>query len=177
MTQSKPGIWLTDPAAYQKKSCDLLGNRDPIEVLAATPGTLAEIVGEHSAKVMQTRPFAGKWTPTEIIGHLTDTEWTFGGRMRMVLCEDEPAILGMDQEKWVEGQRHNERDPAELLSMFRNLREYNLHLWRAMSPADLQRIGQHNERGAESLDLMLCMEAGHDLGHIDQLSRYLAVIG
>jgi hypothetical protein len=34
----------------------------------------------------------------------------------------------------------------------------------------------HNERGPESLGLMLCMNAGHDLSHIDQLTRYLAAI-
>ncbi len=42
-----------------------------------------------------------------------------------------------------------------------------------MSPEDLQRSGQHNERGAESLAEMLRLLAGHDLSHLHQISRYL----
>jgi len=65
-------------------------------------------------------------------------------------------------------QRHNEREPSELVEMFRTMRQFNLALWKRMSPADLQRNGLHNERGPESLGVMLPMIAGHDLSHLDQ---------
>jgi len=42
-----------------------------------------------------------------------------------------------------------------------------------MSPEDLQRSGQHNERGAESLAVMVRLLAGHDLSHLNQISRYI----
>ena len=45
-----------------------------------------------------------------------------------------------------------------------------------MSAADLKREGIHGERGAESLGVMRKFIAGHDLSHIDQLTRYLAAI-
>jgi hypothetical protein len=45
-----------------------------------------------------------------------------------------------------------------------------------MSAADLQRTGQHNERGPESLGVMLRMVAGHDLSHRDQLTRYIQAV-
>jgi hypothetical protein len=45
-----------------------------------------------------------------------------------------------------------------------------------MSPADLQRTGQHNERGPESLAVMLRMLAGHDLSHLDQIARYIRAV-
>ncbi len=176
MTTPEPAIWLTDPAAYQDKLSVLLGDRDPLEVMASTPVTLAEIVSRHSAETMRVRPFEGKWTPSEIVGHLTDTEFVFGYRMRAILCEDNPKISGMDQELWVIGQRYNEPEPSELVDMFRGLRTYNLALWRRMSPEDLKRTGTHEERGPESLELMMRMEAGHDLSHIDQIQRYLAAI-
>jgi hypothetical protein len=60
--------------------------------------------------------------------------------------------------------------------MFRTLRQYNLALWKSMSPADLQRTGQHNERGPESLAVMLRMLAGHDLSHLDQIARYIRAV-
>ncbi|RJP40670.1 MAG: DinB family protein [Phycisphaerales bacterium] len=172
----EPGIWLTDPKAYQKKLSDLLGERDPLDVMAETPAFLANLVSAHSPEVMRTRPFPKKWTPNEIIGHLTDTEIVFAFRIRTILCEDNPVILGMDQELWVERQRHNEREPVDLASMFQALRHANLVLWRQMKPADLKRTGRHSERGPETLKTMLRMEAGHDIWHMDQITRYLSAI-
>jgi len=172
-TQGAAMPWLTDPDAYRKKLDGFLGGRNPMTVLAETAGVLADIVARHSAKLLRSRPFPGKWTPNEVIGHLADTEWVYGYRVRLILCEKEPTILGMDQELWVAGQRLNEREPGELVELFRVLRDSNLTLWRQMTPADFKRVGIHNERGRESLELILRMTAGHDLSHIDQINRYI----
>jgi len=176
MTTAQAGLSMTDPQAYRENLFNLLGDRNPLEVLAQTASTLTDIVRQHSATVLRTRPFEGKWTPNEVIGHLADSEWVGGYRLRLILCEDSPAILGMNQELWVAGQQHNEREPSELVETFRTLRELNLALWRRLSPADLKRTGQHNERGPESLALMLRMLAGHDLAHLDQITRYIQAV-
>ena len=173
---SQPGIWVTDPEAYRKKLSDLLGSRDPFETMSATAGVFAGIVHKHSIEQMRTRPFEGKWTPNEIIGHLLDGEWVYGYRMRLILGEDNPTIIGMDQDLWVAAQHHNERDPKELIAAFRNIRDENLNFWTKLPAGNLNRAGQHNERGAESLGDILPMLAGHDLWHIDQINRYLETI-
>jgi len=170
------GIWITDPPAYRKKLLSLLGDRDPIEVMSETADILARFVDENSAETMCTRPFDGKWTPTEIIGHLIDAEWIYGFRMRLILSQDRPTILGMDQDLWVSAQRYNDRDPKKLVEQFRNMRQINLELWKQMATDDLKRFGKHNERGEESLGDLLKMFPGHDLTHIDQIARYLDAI-
>ncbi len=169
-------IEVSDPAAYRKKMADLLGDRDPLEILSQTGGALLDIVTEHGREQMGTRPYEGKWTPAEIIGHLIDAEWVFGYRLRAILFDDRPQIIGMDQELWVRGQRYNDADPRALVEMFRHLRGYNMVLWTRLTDADLKRVGMHNERGEESVETMRLMIAGHDLSHIDQLKRYLDVI-
>lgn len=170
-TTDKP--WITDAAAYRKKLDGFLGTQDPIAVLSRTADTLAKFAAENPAKLMRTRPFPGKWTPNEVIGHLSDSEWVYGFRMRLILCEEKPTILGMDQDLWVAGQRLNEREPKELVEMFRGLRSFNIAIWKQMKPTDFARVGRHNERGEEALGQMLRMLAGHDLSHIDQITRYL----
>jgi len=167
-----------DARAYQARLLALLGERDPLRVLGATADELAVLVGNKPAAVMQARPFKERWTwtPNEILGHLTDAEWVYGYRIRLVLCEERPKILGMDQELWVKGQNYNERSTAELLDSFAALRAINLALWGRITPDRLSRVGLHNERGEESLGLMLKMHAGHDLSHIDQIRRYIAEI-
>src|SRR5215472_8919323 len=146
MTTAQTGL-LESAQAYRDKMFKLLGDRNPMEVLAQTATTLADIVDKHSAPLLRSRPFEGKWTPNEIIGHLTDGEWVYGYRLRLVLCEDNPTILGTNQESWVASLRHNEREPSELVKVFQTLRQLNLASWRQASPADLERCGQHNERG------------------------------
>lgn len=176
MAVAEQGLWVTDPQAYRKKMDGLLAGRDPLEVMAETADVLAGIVREHAAEQLRSRPFEGKWTPNEVIGHLTDTELVYGYRMRLILCEESPTILGYDQDRWVARQRHNEREPVELVAVFRARREQNLRIWRGLTPEDMKCAGQHDERGAESLEQMLPMLAGHDLSHIDQIRRYLAAI-
>jgi hypothetical protein len=173
MTTAHAGLWVSDPQAYREKLFKLLGDRDPLQALGDTASVLADIVRTNPAAVLRARPFEGKWTPNEIIGHLADSEWVYGYRVRLILCQDNPVILGMDQDSWVAGQKHNEREPMELVDMFRAMRQFNLHLWKRLTPADLARTGQHNERGPEPLGVMLRMLAGHDLAHLNQIARYI----
>lgn len=163
-------------AAYREKMYNLLGDQDPLEVLAQTASKLSNIVSKHSPAILRTRPYEGKWTPNEILGHLTDSEWIYGYRVRLILSENTPTILGTNQEAWVTALRYNDREPSELLELFRSLRSLNLEEWKRMAPKHLERVGQHSERGPESLGEMLRMLAGHDLSHINQMTRYSEAI-
>jgi hypothetical protein len=174
-TTAQAGRSVPDPQAYRDNLFKLLGDRNPLDVLAQTASALADIVRKHSTTVLRTRPVEGKWTANEVIGHLADGEWVYGYRLRLILCEDGAAVLGTNQDLWVSRQHHNDREPSELVEMFRAMREFNLALWKRTSPTDRARTGQHNERGSESLDVMLRMLAGHDLSHLNQIARHLQV--
>lgn len=161
---------------YRQRLMALLGDQEPLHVLSRTPALVGATVRTHDRRRLRVRPIEGKWTPLEVIGHLCDCEWVYGYRARLILCEDNPTILGMDQDAWVAGQQYNEREPLELAEEFRALRAHNLRLWRSLGPAELARTGQHNERGPESLALLRTLLAGHDLLHLDQLQRLLMAI-
>lgn len=167
---------IIDPAAYRRKLDDLLAGRDSIGVMSETPGRLRQLFEKRSVADARKRPFAGKWTPLEVLGHLIDAEWSFAWRMRSVLGEERPRIEAMDQDLWVTAQAFNEQEPADLLDDFEALRRINLRLWRRMTLEQLQRVGLHQQRGEESLETMRIMLAGHDLSHLDQIERYFAAI-
>lgn len=173
LSQARSRLWITDPEAYRRRLEALLGDRDPLAVMAQTADTLARIVEAHPAELMRSRPRPGRWTANEVIGHLVDSECVYGYRVRLILCEDRPAVFGTDQELWVARQQHNDREPRELAETFRVLRQLNLAVWRRMGPEELAREGRHNERGPESLERLLRMIPGHDLSHIDQIHRCL----
>jgi hypothetical protein len=171
MTQSSVGT--DETKAYQRKLEGLVGGSEPLQVLAETVEALQKIVRETPAALFRKRPFPGKWTPQEVLGHLSDAEWTMGFRTRTVLSDEKPQIMAYDQERWVAAQDHNERDLGELLNTFVALRTANLQLWKKLTPKQLERRGLHSERGEESLGQMIKMLAGHDRSHIDQIRRYL----
>lgn len=121
----------------------------------------------------QQRP---KWSVIERVGHLVDSEIVTSGRVRWVAAEDEPAIIGYDQDRWVDGLRHRDDDPDELIALFDALRTANLRLWATLPPVARVRVGIHNERGAESYDLIWRLVAGHDRFHLAQAERALAAV-
>jgi len=114
MTKAQAGISVSNPDAYRETTFRLLGDRNPLEVLAHTESTFAGVVRWYSAAALRTRSFEGKWTADEVIGHLVDSEWVYGYRLRLILCEDSPAIQGTNQNSWVVGQQHNKRESESL---------------------------------------------------------------
>src|SRR4029453_11880957 len=46
------------------------------------------------------QPAPGKWTAREIVHHLADSEMTSAIRLRRLLAEDRPVIVGYDQEEF-----------------------------------------------------------------------------
>ncbi len=163
------------PEAYRRQLLDLLGADDPATVQAATVARLRELVREAGDQ-LRIRPEPTEWSVVECIGHLVDSELTTAARVRWILSEDRPDIVGYDQDLWVDGLRHGDDEPDDLITLFDALRTANLRLWKARPPADRERVGIHRERGPESYGLIVRLAAGHDRFHIGQAERALAAV-
>jgi DinB superfamily len=163
---------VTEGAAYQRLLLGLLGADDPSEVQARTAGAWRALIHEAGAH-LRTRPAEGEWSVVELLGHALDGELVVSGRYRWILAHDTPAILGYDQDLWVDRLRHGDDDPEALLGLFEALRDANLTLWRRTPAGDRQRIGMHSERGPESYELTFQLAAGHDRFHLEQARRTL----
>lgn len=165
-----------DPAYdFLRRQLDLVGDRDPLALLAATGDALAALLDDHPAQAFAERPAPGKWSGNEVLGHLGDSEWVFGYRTRTILAEERPLLHPIDQDLWVEAQRHHETPPARSIERFRALRGVDLELWRGLSPTELARTGHHAGAGIDfSIGLLLRVLAGHDLLHLEGLRRLLA---
>ena len=166
---------VASPEAYRRELLAWLGEDDPAVVQQATGERLREIV-QVAGDRLRVRPEPREWSVIECVGHLVDSELVAGARMRWILAEDEPDIVGYDQDRWVDGLRHRDDDPQDLIALFEVLRGANLRLWAATSPADRERVGRHRERGPESYGLTVQLAAGHDRFHIAQAERALAAV-
>lgn len=163
------------PEAYRRLILSYLGEDDPAVVQAATVAGMRELVRATGLR-LRDRPEPTEWSVIECLGHLVDSEFVASARMRWILAEDEPEIVGYDQDRWVDGLRHRDDDPDELIALFETLRASNLRLWAQTPVADRERFGRHAERGPESYGLIVQLAAGHDRFHIAQAERALAAI-
>jgi hypothetical protein len=163
-------------SAYTRALLDVLGSRDPLDVLGELLPWLDERVRTIDQQTLRRSEAPGKWSVIEVVQHLADSDLVFGFRLRMILTEDNPAIQGYDQDAWARtlGYRDGQLDVA--LDQLRSLRAANTHVLRRLSPAQLQRAGLHSERGPESLGFLLRLMAGHDLVHRRQIDRILAAV-
>jgi hypothetical protein len=160
-----------DAAAYVSALLGLLGDKDPVVVLHETPAALANFLYTVPAQVMTSPEAPGKWSIRDVVQHLADSELVGGNRLRMVLAHDRPPLIGYDQDLWANRLRYEEVEVGDALEQFTTLRKANLRLWQNLGPADLVRVGLHNERGEESLEHMRRLYAAHDLLHLRQLER------
>ena len=101
----------------------------------------------------------------------------WGYRLRRVLAEERPQIIGYDQDLWANRLRYREAKLADSLATFAALRATNLRLVRATTAEDMQRVGVHTERGEESVAHMLKLYAAHDLVHLRQIERIKKAVG
>jgi len=160
--------------AYVAAVLSLLGDRDAVDVLRQTPGTLAGVLADHAKERIAAPEAPGKWSVSEVVMHLADSELVWGYRLRRVLSEERPAITGYDQDAWAGALHYSKGDAAEALGRFRAIRASNLRLLESASPEALRRVGVHAERGEESVEHMIKLYAGHDLVHLRQIDRILA---
>jgi DinB family protein len=178
MTFSNPaGAAPAAASAYVRALLDLLGRRNPIEVLGELlPWLDQRIRGVGEARLRRPEK-PGKWSTIEVVQHLADSDLVAGFRIRMVLSTDRPTLEGYDQDRWASEFRYRDVNLRQALDQLRGLRTANLELWRHLSPAQLERVGLHSERGAESVEHIIRLMAGHDLVHRRQIDRVLAAAG
>jgi hypothetical protein len=112
----------------------------------------------------------------ECLGHILDAEIVSSARYRWVVANDEPRLIGYDQDLWVTRLRHAEDDAEPLLTVFETLRQANLDMWARSTDEERARAGIHAERGRESYDVLFRLIAGHDRFHVAQARRALDAV-
>jgi hypothetical protein len=161
---------------YTEAVLELLGERDPLEVMSGHVAFLKKATKGLSTEQMRTRESPRKWSILEVLGHLGDTELVYRYRLRMIVAEPGCNIVGYDQDAWCKRLRYQEQEPADVLKEIEAMRGATLRWLRQLSETELARSGQHDERGEESVRHIMRMVAGHDLLHHRQIERIRAIV-
>ncbi len=146
-----------------------LGNRNPVEVIAATAKQLNLFATALGPRGVEQALAPGKWSAREILCHLADCELVFAYRLRQSLAEDHHVIQPFDQDKWA--STYAAYDSAAALAVFSSVRKWNLALIRKVSQPALAKPLTHPERGEMTFRVLIETMAGHDLNHLKQIEK------
>ena len=178
MTFSNPaGNAPAAASGYVRALLDLLGTRNPIEVLGELLPWLDHRLRGVDDATLRRPEKPGKWSVIDVIQHLADSDLVAGFRIRMVLSDNRPVLQGYDQDRWASEFRYREVSLSQALDQLRGLRMANLHLWKHLTPAQLERVGLHSERGPETAAHIIRLMAAHDLVHRRQIDRIFTAAG
>lgn len=137
--------------------------RGPERVRAALAGTPRE--------ALQWRPEPHRWSVHEIVVHCADSESNAALRIRYLLAEKEPLIVGYDQDAWARLFDYHAQPLEESLLVAAAARGRTVPLLRAMGEADWAKAGRHTESGPYSAEDWLRIYAAHLEGHARQIER------
>lgn len=156
---------------YVRQLLDLLGDRDPLEVMEETVPWLRETVEEMDDRTLREPEEPGRWSVMDVVRHLADSELVYRYRMRMIVAQPGSDIPAYDQDAWAEGLDYRGDDPREALDELEVLRAADLRWLRGLSQEERARHGNHAERGRESVEEIVRLLAAHDLVHRRQVDR------
>jgi hypothetical protein len=171
LSETAPAVPVDKPGEYAQGLLNRLGDQEPLVVLAGLGAAIRRVFDGMPDEGIRQPEAPGKWSMIEVAQHLADSDLVVGFRLRMILAHDRPEITAYDQDLWAERLRYREAKLAEVLEQLEALRGANLRLARRLTRDELDRVGVHAERGAESVGYLLRLVAGHDLVHRDQLAR------
>lgn len=161
-----------EPEAYVASLLQTLGGRNPIDQLGDTVAEVRRLTAELAPATVSARP-PGEWSIEDNVGHLFDVDICYGFRIRLILTEDRPAYPAYDEKRL--GALPKPPFP-ELLDTWDALRRANVLLYRSMDAEQQARIGIHPEQGEEPAIRLAGKMAGHDLAHLNQITRAIELV-
>ena len=130
---------------------------------------------EISEAELEAREAPGEWSPREIGHHLADSEMTSAIRLRLLIAQDAPTILGYDQEAFVR-HLYPDRPIEPSLAAFGAARAATTPILRRLSEEQWRRTGTHSESGSYSVEDWLRIYGGHAHDHAAQIRRARAAL-
>ena len=120
------------------------------------------------------RPGAGKWSAHEVVVHCADSETYAAIRIRLLLADREPLIVGYDENVWAQRFDYHASDPERALGLVEAVRAHTSAMLSGLPGDAWGRTGRHSQSGPYSTDDWLRIYAGHLEVHAAQIHRNLA---
>jgi hypothetical protein len=148
-----------------------------IEAYLAGLQQVRQSVAGMSREQLAARPVPGKWSTLEVVCHLVDSEQAWVHRMKRVIAEDRPLLIGYDESRFSQTLGYQNRDVEQELALLDGMRRQMASVLRALPAAAWSRTGVHTERGLITLQEMLALETEHVPHHVNFIYEKRRALG
>jgi hypothetical protein len=148
-----------------------------IEAYLEGPVKLRRAVLGLTSDQLQARPVPGRWSTLEVVCHLVDSEQAWCHRMKRVIAEEKPLLIGYDESRFAMALAYHDRDLELELSLLEGMREQMARILRTLPEVAWSYSGIHSERGLISLEEMLRAETEHIPHHLDFILEKRKALG
>jgi DinB superfamily len=144
---------------------------DLIRRYAIGPAQLDAALKTVPETALKWRPAPGKWSVHEIIVHCADSETNAHMRLRYLVAESEPLIVGYDQGRWAVDLDYHAHPLSPALDTIRAVRANTVPLLKRLTDAQWRKTGKHTEHPSYGVEKWLETYAEHLEVHVKQIAR------
>jgi hypothetical protein len=148
-----------------------------IDEFLAGPDLVRRSVAGMSRDQLLARPVPGRWSTLEVVCHLVDSEQAWCHRLKRVIAEERPLLIGYDETRFTASLGYHDRDVADELDLLAAMRGQMGRILRALPESAWSRVGVHNERGLVSLAEMVRLETDHIPQHLRHIGDKRRALG
>ncbi len=141
------------------------------------PVQLRRVVADLSQQHLQARPAPGKWSTLEVVCHLVDSEQAWCHRMKRVIAEEKPLLIGYDETRFSAALRYHEQKLEDELALLEGTRRQMARILKGLPESAWARTSIHSERGLMTLEEMLQAEVDHIPHHIRHINAKRQALG
>jgi hypothetical protein len=140
----------------------------------AGPARLKAALATVPPEALQWRPAPGEWSAHEIVVHCADSEANGALRIRYLVAQPDPLIIGYDQEDWARRFDYHSLPIEPALLTVEAVRANTVPLLRRLPEEAWARVGRHTESGSYSAERWLEIYAAHLEEHAAQIEANVA---
>ena len=159
-------------ASFYERYLSLVPEGDVLDLLSRQAEDTQALLQPLSAERALHRYAPGKWSVTEVAGHLCDAERIFSYRALCFARGDKTPLPGFDEEAYTPQAGFDRRGLPHVLAELRVLRQATVLMFRGLDEAAGQRRGTANG-SPMSVRAAAYVIAGHERHHVGVLrTRY-----
>jgi hypothetical protein len=111
----------------------------------------------------------GKWSIQQVVIHCMDSDLIATDRLKRMIAEDNPSLIGYDENKFVQNLYYPEQPAGVAVQIVDLNRKVFAEVLRRLPESALSRKGTHNERGPVTV-------GGYLKSTVDHLDHHLGFI-
>ena len=152
-------------------------HQDRIDKYLQGSDQLAAAIDGLAREELTAFPVADTWSIHQIVIHVLDSDLVMADRMKRIVAEERPLLMGFDETRFANRLHYHDQDPALAAELFAKNRRL-VHQFLSRLPEEaFDRTGIHSERGRVTLADMIDSAIEHLDHHLKFVRKKRVLLG